>query len=53
LIQSVSLNSVNPTFHPIFVGLVLAGVVSDAKDFLHAFKESSLKRLALISISAG
>jgi hypothetical protein len=48
LIQSVSLNGVNPTFHPIFVGLVLAGVISDAKDFLHAFKESSLKRLALI-----
>jgi hypothetical protein len=49
LIQSVSLNGVNPAFHPMFVGLVLAGVIRDAEDLLHASEESSLKRLALIS----
>jgi hypothetical protein len=49
LIQSVSLNGVNPAFHPMFVGLVLAGVIRDAEDLLHAFEESSLKRLTLIS----
>ena len=32
-----------------FVGLVLVGVIRDAEDLLHAFEESSLKRLALIS----
>ena len=32
-----------------FMGLVLAGVVRDAEDLLHAFEESSLKSLALIS----
>ena len=53
LIQSVSLDSVNPTFHPMFVGLVLAGVIHDAEDLLHAFEESGLKRLALISNQPG
>jgi hypothetical protein len=48
LIQSVSLNGVNPAFHPMFVGLVLAGVVRNAEDLLHSFEESRLKRLALI-----
>jgi hypothetical protein len=48
LIQSVSLNGVNPAFHPMFVGLVLAGVVRNAEDLLHSFEESCLKRLALI-----
>jgi hypothetical protein len=32
-----------------FVGFMLAGVIHDAEDLLHASKESSLKRLALIS----
>jgi len=32
-----------------FMGLVLAGVIINAEDLLHAFEESSLKRLALIS----
>lgn len=32
-----------------FVCLVLAGVIRDAKDLLHALEESSLKRLTLIS----
>ena len=49
LIQSVSLNGVNPAFHPMFVCLVLASVIRDTKDLLHAFEKSSLKRLALIS----
>ena len=49
LIQSVSLSGVYPAFHPVFVGLVLAGVIRDAKDLLHASKESSLKRFFLIS----
>ena len=49
LIQSISLSGVYPAFHPIFVGLVLAGVIRDAEDLLHTFKESSLKRLSLIS----
>jgi hypothetical protein len=49
LIQSVSLNGVNPAFYPMFVDLVLAGVIRDAEDLLHAFEEPSLKRLSLIS----
>jgi hypothetical protein len=49
LIQSISLSSVYPAFHLIFVGLELAGVILDAKDLLHTFEESSLKRLSLIS----
>jgi hypothetical protein len=48
LIQSVSLDGVHPAFYPMFVGLVLAGVVCDAKKLLHSFEESSLKRLTLI-----
>ena len=32
-----------------FVGLVLAGVIRDAENLLHASEESSLKRLVLIS----
>jgi hypothetical protein len=49
LVQGVSLDGVDPAFHPMFVGLVLAGVIHDTKNLLHAFEESSLKRLALIS----
>jgi hypothetical protein len=48
LIQSVSLNGVDPTFHPMFVGLVLLGVIRYAKDLLHTSDKSSLKRLVLI-----
>jgi hypothetical protein len=32
-----------------FMGLVLAGVIRDAEDSLHASEESGLKRLALFS----
>jgi len=53
IIQGVSLNGVNPAFHPMFVGLVLAGVIRDTENLLHASEESSLKGLALISDQRG
>ena len=38
----------HPAFYPMFVGLVLAGVICDAEKLLHSFEESSLKGLTLI-----
>jgi len=48
LIQSVSLDSVHPAFHPMFVRLVLFGIIRDAKDLLHPLEKCGLKRLTLV-----
>lgn len=49
LIQSISLNRINPAFHPMLVSLVLPGVVRDAENLFHPFEKAGLKRLTLIS----